>query len=405
MHGFLFANLRWIGAGFLLTFASSFGQTWFISLFAGEVKATYGLSDGGWGAIYTGATLASAALLFARGGVVDRLSFGRVALLTALAFALAAVGMALSSNLWLLILVVFGLRFCGQGMMGHIAMTAMGRWFQARRGRAVALAGLGHPFGEMVLPPLVVLAIAGFGWRGAWGLAAALLALILAPLLVALLARERVPSGREAEAGEIPGLDGRHWSRAEVLRHPLFRLMLPGMVSTAFIGTVVVFHQIGLAERRGWDRADLALTFSLYAGVSVAAALIGGWAVDRFGPPRLLPVIFLPLGLSLAVIAAGAEIWAWYVGLALMGAAVGLNNTLWGALLPHLWGTRHLGSVRAVTTTAMVIATAVGPGLTGLLIDLGVGFPAQCAAMAVWCGGVAVTFWRLGELRVPTKAV
>lgn len=83
------------------------------------------------------------------------------------AVALAALGMAGTGSVWLLGLSVFVLRFCGQGMFSHIAMTAMGRWFVARRGRAVSIAALGHPAGEVVLPILAVLLIALIGWRPA----------------------------------------------------------------------------------------------------------------------------------------------------------------------------------------------------------------------------------------------
>jgi len=165
---FLRTNARWLGAGFLLTFASAFGQTWFIALFAGGIKETHGLTDGGWGSLYTVATLSSAALLFARGALADTMPLSRLAPLMALLFALAAVMMAFANSIWMLGIAVFGLRFCGQGMFGHIAMTAMGRWFRARRGRAVAVATLGHPAGEFVLPLLTVLVAAALGARSTW---------------------------------------------------------------------------------------------------------------------------------------------------------------------------------------------------------------------------------------------
>ena len=143
MLRFLLENLRWLSAGFLLTFASACGQTWFISLSATAIKQEYGLSDGGWGGLYTLATLASAALMFWQGSVVDRVSPRLVAIATAGGFAAAAAGMAVGQSVWILGLSLFLLRFCGQGMFGHIAMTAIGRWFVAQRGRAVAIANLG----------------------------------------------------------------------------------------------------------------------------------------------------------------------------------------------------------------------------------------------------------------------
>ncbi|MEM9198590.1 MAG: MFS transporter, partial [Pseudomonadota bacterium] len=385
MLNFFLTNRRWIGAGLVLTFASSFGQTWFISLFAGEIKAAHGLSDGDWGGIYTLATLGSAALLLARGGLADTVPPHRLAPMIALAFAGVAVGMALHQALWLLVLLVFGLRFCGQGMMGHIAMTAMGRWFVASRGRAVAVASLGYALGEMVLPPLVVLATGLIGWRETWGVVALLLALGLAPFFAWVLARPRVPQGAEARGEAPPGLAGRHWSRAEVLRSRVFLALMPGMVLPSFIGTVAVFHQVHLGETKGWALIEMAPAFMPYAAIAIVTSLATGLIADRFGPERLLPVYLLPLAAGCVVIALGPDIAAWYLGLATMGLAMGMANTLWGALLPRIWGTRHLGSVRALAMTVMVIATAVGPGITGVLIDAGIGFAHQLLVMAALC--------------------
>ncbi|MEM8742214.1 MAG: MFS transporter, partial [Pseudomonadota bacterium] len=325
----------------MLTFASSFGQTWFISLFAGEIKAAHGLSDGDWGGIYTLATLGSAALLLARGGLADTVPPHRLAPMIALVFAAVAVGMALHQALWLLVLLVFGLRFCGQGMMGHIAMTAMGRWFVASRGRAVAVASLGYALGEMVLPPLVVLATGLIGWRETWGVVALLLALGLAPFFAWVLARPRVPQGAEATGEAPPGLAGRHWSRAEVLRSRVFLALMPGMVLPSFIGTVAVFHQVHLGETKGWALIEMAPAFMPYAAIAIVTSLATGLIADRFGPERLLPVYLLPLAAGCVVIALGPGIAAWYLGLATMGLAMGMANTLWGALLPRIWGTRH----------------------------------------------------------------
>jgi len=50
---FLSSNSRWLAAGGILTFLSSFGQTFFISIFAGEIRAEFGLSHGEWGGIYS----------------------------------------------------------------------------------------------------------------------------------------------------------------------------------------------------------------------------------------------------------------------------------------------------------------------------------------------------------------
>ncbi len=168
MRDFLGENARWLAAGVVLTFSSSFGQTFFVSLFGAEIRAELGLSHGGWGGAYTMGTVASAILLTFVGGLADRFRVRMLALIVMIALAVLCLGMAWVSGFAMLALVIFGLRFLGQGALSHIAITAMGRWFNANRGRAMAIAALGFSLGESLLP-LAGVAVAGVvGWRGAW---------------------------------------------------------------------------------------------------------------------------------------------------------------------------------------------------------------------------------------------
>lgn len=389
MLRFLADNRRWLATGLLLAFGSSFGQTWFISLFAGEIRAEYGLSDGDWGLIYTLATLTSAALLLGRGGWADTVKLSRLAPLIACAFAGAAVLMAVGPSVWTLGLAVFLLRFCGQGMFSHIKMTAMARWFVATRGRAMALTNLGYPLGEMLLPLPAVLLLGAVGWRASWGIVAAVLALGIVPLLMWLLAQDRAPQGA-AEAKGTEGMGGRHWRRAEVLRHWSFWALVPLMLTPGFIGTVVFFHQVHVAEVKGWSLAAMAPGYAAFASVTIAMSFVAGWACDRFGPARLLPILVLPMGLGIFLIGPAETPLGWIVALGVLGVTQGMAGTVWGTLLPATYGTNHLGSVRAMATALMVVATAIGPGITGVAIDWGVDFPDQAVVMAIWCLGMSV---------------
>ncbi len=381
---FLQENARWLATGLLLALGSSFGQTYFIALFAGEIRATYGLSDGQWGGIYTIATITSACLLIAFGGRADTVPLSRLAVIVAGVFALAAILMALGNAIWTLLLAVFLLRFCGQGMMTHMKATAMARWFVATRGRAMAITNLGYPVGEAVLPVVTILIIAGIGWRATWGMAAAIILLVLIPALMWLLAQDRAPKGSNGGRG-APGLYGKHWTRAEVLGHPLFYAFIPLLLTPGFIGTVVFFHAVHVAEVKGWTLSAMAPSYAAYAVASVSFGLIAGWAADRFGPARLMPVALVPMAMGMFLIGPAETPLGWAVALALVGVTQGVAAALAGTLLPTLFGTDHLGSVRSIATAIMVFATAIGPGITGWFIDRGVSYPEQGIAQGAWC--------------------
>lgn len=384
---FLRENARWVAGGFLLTLFSSFGQTYFISLSAGDIRAEYGLSHGGFGTIYMIATLASAATLPQLGKIVDRISVASTVALAAPVLALACVLMAWSRSLVLLVLSIYLLRLFGQGMFTHISMTAMGRWFAAQRGRAISLASIGVNFGEALFPISFVGVAALIGWRGSWLVAASVLLLVALPLIYSLLKVERTPQSVVQDPGRPAA---REWTRAEVVRDPLFWAALSGVLAPPFIGTTIFFHQVYLSELRGWGPGVFAASFAIMSSMTILFALIAGQLVDRFSAIRLLPSFLVPLSLSCFVLASTDAPWGAYAFMALMGISYGFSSTLFGALWPELYGSKHLGGIRSLIVAFMVFATAMGPGLTGALIDAGISYPGQIAAMGVYSVAVIV---------------
>ena len=333
MLTFIRENGRWLSAGFLLTFASSFGQTWFISLFSSEIKLEFGLTDGSWGSLYTVATLSSALMMFWLGSLVDRIPLVRFAPAMTLVFAIAALGFSLSTSVALLGFFIFLLRFCGQGMFSHIAMTAMGRWFHATRGKAVSIANLGHPAAEVVVPLIAVFAIATIGWNMTWLLVALLLLFVVAPALWWLLSDDRIPQSGKYDSLSS-GTGGKHWTRAEAVRHWLLPALVPMLLTPGFISTVVFFHQVHIASVKGWSLMEMAPGYTFFASATVGATFLMGWASDRFGADRLLPYILIPMGFGVLIIGLGASVWTWVYG----------ANALW----PHTRGVRcFLGRVPA----------------------------------------------------------
>jgi len=392
MIAFLRENGRWVAGGFLLTLFSSFGQTFFIALSAGDIRAEYGLSHGGFGTLYMVATLASAMTLPQVGKLVDRWSVVHVAWLTIAFLSLACVGMAVSRSVAVLLVVIWMLRLFGQGMMSHIAITSMGKWFSAQRGRAVSVSAVGLNIGEACLPFGFVLLATAIGWRGAWIAAAAMLLLVALPAIHLLMRVERRPRSADSSTAEpSPGID---WTRARMVRDPQFYLLMSGVLAPPFIGTAVFFHQVYLVELRGWSIEAFAASFTLMAICVITCALATGVLVDRFSAVRLLPGFLVPLGAGCFILGLFEGQWAAFAFMGLLGVSYGIATTLLGALWPEIYGTAHLGSLRSLIVAMLVLSTAIGPGLTGWMIDRGIDLPQQMLAMGVWClaGVAAMTY-------------
>lgn len=403
MLNFLRANLRWLLGGFVLTFFSSFGQTFFIGLSGAELRDKFDLSDGEFGGMYMLATLASAATLPFLGRLLDTMSGRSVAALVIPCLAAGCVLIAFAPTFLFALAALFVLRLFGQGMMTHIALTETGRWFTARRGRAISLIVPGHQAGEAALPVLFVLISAWLGWQGAWLFAAGALMLVALPTVRLLYAIPREPSGTEIADAAISTV--RDWTRAEVLRDPFFYALLAGVLAPAFLGTTIFFHQDYLVNLRGYDPLAFAAAFPVMAASTVAFSLLCGQLIDRFGAIRVLPFFLLPLALASVTGALLEPVWGIYVFMLLLGVSYGLSSTLFGALWPEVYGVRHLGAIRAVILSAIVVATALGPGLTGALIDRGIGIPQQLLWMAGWCLGASLLLASIaGPLSRRTRA-
>jgi MFS family permease len=377
---FLVRNAPFLAAGVLMTFMSSFGQTFFISVFAGEIRAEFGLTHGEWGGIYAMGTALSALVMVWAGGLSDRFRVRALGPVVLVGLALACLAMALNPTVWALPLVVFALRFFGQGMSSHIAMVAMTRWFVATRGRALSVATMGFAFGEAVLPLRFVALMGLVDWRLLWGIGV-LLCLLGAPVLGRLLGQERTPAAL-AKSNSNTGMQGRHWTRRQAITHRMFWMMVPAILGPSAFITAFFFHQVHFAQIKGWSHLDLVAFFPVYTVISMAAMILSGWALDRVGSARLTPYYQLPMVLGFLICATATEPVAIGAGLFCLALSTGANATLPNAFWAEFYGTAHVGAIKALAAAVMVLGSAIGPGLTGLLIDGGIGLETQYLGVA-----------------------
>ena len=329
------------------------------------------------------ATLGSAMTLPFLGRIVDHVSVAKTILITVPALVLATFLMSISNSIILLVLILYALRLFGQGMMTHISITAMGRWYSAQRGRAVSVAVVGHQAGEALLPIVFVYALLVTGWRGTWLMSAVFIAVVALPIIYALMRVERVPSQQEISDEARTSL--RQWTRAEVMRDVLFWSICIAVLAPAFIGTTLFFHQDYLIDLRGWDKLQFSLSFTVMAIMTFSFALISGYTIDRFSAVSHLPFFLIPLAAACIAMWAIESVFGSFLFMGLLGISYGISSTLFGALWPEVYGTKHLGSIRSIIIALMVFGTALGPGLTGFLIDLNVSYPAQILTMGIYC--------------------
>jgi MFS family permease len=207
-----------------------------------------------------------------------------------------------------------------------------------------------------------------------------------------------------AEGHEAAGMEGRHWSRAEALRHWSFRAVLPGVLAPPFIGTTILFQQSHLSAVKGWSPAVFAASLPLYAAITIAVSFLAGWLCDRYGVRRLLGWYQAPMALGALTLGVGQAPWSMTLALALCGVTQGAASAIMGTLWPALYGTRWIGGVRAASMSALVLATGLGPGFSGALIDLGAGVQAQFVGMGLWAAATCVFLFAVAARLRPAMA-
>lgn len=383
---------RIIGLGFALTFLSSFGQTFFISLSGPDIRQAFGLTHGAFGSIYSLATLSSGLLMIWVGSVIDRVDIRLYATTAMLGLAAAAVSLSLAPSILVLGLSLFALRLFGQGMLSHAGVMSTARLHEGVRGRALGVAALGFPAGEATLPAIAIAMIAAFGWTGAWRLAALVIVAALAlGWLLGFVLKAKDPDPEASARKKTSGDPGPRWS--DILRDWRFLALIPTMIGYPAIMTAYFFHQRFIADLKGWSLELLASSITLFALVSVVVAMSAGSFVDRFGAVRLSHFYLAGMtaaSLALAIVDAP---FLPLVFFGLIGLTSGCTNVVIAAVLAELFGTAHLGKIRALAGAIMVVASAATPGAIGFLFDAGVSLEAICLGFAAYMiAAAAVTF-------------
>ncbi|MBU1369581.1 MAG: MFS transporter [Bacteroidetes bacterium] len=380
---FLKRNFPLLLFGFLLTFFSSFGQTFLLSLYVPAVEAMLQISNTEFGSVYAVATIGSALTLPWLGSYFDKVDIKPYSLAVIIGLACSLLLLSFSYHIVVVVIAFYGLRLFGQGLLSHTSISAMARYFSANRGKAIGLVGLGYPTGEAVLPIAIALLIGGLGWRGALQLSAANALLLLVPLVLILLhlSKSRLEEFKVQQT--VTKTTSPKLSIWQLFAQKRFWIIAPVVFILGFTNTAVFFFQLKFGLSRGWSPELVAGSISAFALTSALSMLGAGTLVDRFSGKRLFPYYMAPYLIGLMIFVFFSHPLAYPIGLAFMGLSNGAGSTIKSAMLAEIYGIAIIGQIRSVFSTVMVLSTALGPVAFGVLLDSGVSFPLIFSLIAV----------------------
>ena len=364
-------NFKVILFGFIFTFFSSFGQSFFLGLFNPSIRSDLNISHGQFGTIYASATICSSLILVWAGKKIDEYKLFNYSFFVIILLFLSTLFFSFINNIILLGVGVFLMRFSGQGLMSHTSSTSISRYFDRTRGKSLSISLLGLSTAEFLLPVLVIFSLTFFSWRIVWQSMAFLIIFIL-PLVIMSTIRKVNFDSREENPKENLKKIIKSWKRNEVLKDYRFYIISLNMLAMPWIFTGIAVYQSFIADSKLWDIYTIPKAFMVYSVASIITLTLSGPLVDKFSSRKLITFMNIPLLISMVVLFSMNNTYSAYLFLGLVGVSNGLSNVLGSSTWAEIYGVKYIGSIKALTTAFMVFSTAFGTAFFGILIDKGV---------------------------------
>jgi predicted MFS family arabinose efflux permease len=362
-------NFKVILFGFIFTFFSSFGQSFFLGLFNSSIRDALFITHGQFGSIYASATLLSSFILVWLGKKIDDVNILKFASYVIILLSISCFLFSKISSVIFLFISIFLMRLSGQGLMSHTASTTISRFFEKSRGRALSTTWLGLSLAEFILPLLVIFLLTIIDWRNIW-LTISILVVVVLPITSFLLVKNIKLDSREASnIKDVEKKKIKQWKRNEVLKDYRFYIVCLSMLAMPSIATGTFVYQSFIASSKDWGPYVIAQSFMAYSVLSVITLFLSGFLIDRFSSRKLLIYMNIPLFISTFVLYYFDSSISSFVFLGLIGISNGLANILGSATWAEIYGVKYIGSIKALTAALMVFSTAFGTALFGILID------------------------------------
>ena len=362
-------NFKVILFGFIFTFFSSFGQSFFLGLFNSSIRDALSISHGQFGSIYASATLLSSFILVWVGKKIDDFNILKFASYVIALLAISCFLFSKISSVVFLFFSIFLMRLSGQGLMSHTATTTISRFFEKTRGRALSITWLGLSLAEFILPLLIIFLLTFVDWKNIWIVISIFVIIVLPIITFSLVKNIKLDSRETINLNDVKTKEIKQWKRSEVLKDYRFYIICLTMLAMPSIATGTFVYQSFIVSSKNWGPYVIAQSFMVYSVLSVITLFLSGFLIDKFTSRKLLIYMNIPLLVATFVLYYFNSPFSSFVFLGLIGVSNGLSNVLGSATWAEIYGVKYIGSIKALTTAFMVFSTAFGTALFGILID------------------------------------
>lgn len=311
------------------------------------------------------------------GRVLDRVSARVVVMVSAALFGCGLITLAKSQSLWLSAIVLATLvPLAVQGAASLTMPTLIARWFNAQRGRAMAVTILGMSLGGVVITPIVGALIDAQGWR------TALLAIgvvgAAAILALALVIRERpgpsdVEPGASATVTSARAIDLAQGAGpmkvGTILKMTSFWTIAGAAAIASGIGQGLLATLAPLARDQGYSMMQAAGLISVMGALGIAAKLLLSIIGDMLNRVLMLTGVFVAGAILNACLLFSQTYVSLLACAAILGFINGFMTPVFYALLADRFGAASFGTVRGLTIPLIAGASIVTLRFAGEVFD------------------------------------
>jgi MFS family permease len=377
-----------VAVGFLAHIASAFSISSTLSVFLKPLSQDLGISRGVFSLIRSGEILIGAAAAPMVGSLLDRHGGKWLIAAGGLISGAGFLLLGQARDFWQFALVRWVLISPGDTLMGSMVVNvSISQWFVRMRGRALALAGMGHGLAKVCMPVLAASLILHTGWRGAWVVFGVVtLALVVGPSLLFMRRRPEdmglLPDGRlkapsvSVSANDVDTAKARPsaieevaWSRREALRTRAFWLIVTTF-GVAHVGvTGLNLHVFSYVSDQGHPAMVAALVMSIIAVMQFSTPMVWGLLAERANVAKLIMAKFVIQALGILLALSDPGLLSLYAGFFLYGIGMGGTSILAEMIWANYFGRLSLGKIRGMGSLITSAFSAGGPPFFGLLFD------------------------------------
>jgi MFS family permease len=271
-----------------------------------------------------------------------------------------------------------------------VQATFLSNWFIRKRGMAIGAAASGIGLGILLVVPWTQWLVSTYGWRAAFFILAALLALIVAPLNY-FLQRQRPdemnlkpdfgdPVSRPDARAKAAGIGGP--SLREALRTWRFWAFAVGVLAGAIPLHMVLIHQFAAVSDAGFSKELAAFGLGLIGLFTAPAMIFMGLLADRIGRSRayLLGSGSLMAGIFLLMtITDVSGSWLLYAFPPFIAVGFSSRQSLYPTIAADLFHGKSFGAIIGALSLFIGAGAGIGPWLGGVIHD--------------WTGSYREAFW------------